>query len=307
MDKIKLSPSALQNLEKCSWMFFCQNLLKIPQRPSTAMSLGLIAHLVLQLMLKPRRKKLFKFVVGQNSIIGSSLEFLCRQQLNKHKIFSEENLDKLNTFIMTGLRTDFYCEGSTKILTEQWIKLEDDNYIIRGIIDKLIFYDHKKIHCLDFKTSKIKFNKKDAENNLQGQIYSLAVLEEYGVIPEFEFIFLKFVRQPIQKLKKFTKRELLGLKSTLTNIATYIQGFGIKEAKSNYAAYDPNRQYICKRMCQYKNPFIYYSLVDIDGKMLKSSFNKADLEPDLKKGINLAIIQRRYNGCLAWKKVNESM
>src|SRR3990167_257706 len=106
MDKIKLSPSALQNLEKCSWMFFCQNLLKIPQRPSTAMSLGLIAHLVLQLMLKPRRKKLFKFVVGQNSIIGSSLEFLCRQQLNKHKIFSEENLDKLNTFIMTGLRTD---------------------------------------------------------------------------------------------------------------------------------------------------------------------------------------------------------
>ena len=302
MEKVRLSPTAVTLEAKCSLLFYLQTILKLPQKPGLGATLGTIAHLCLELLIKKRRKKTVEQVLAAKTIIGTSVEFLCRRQLNKHNIYSEENLDKLNGFILTGLKNDFYCEGADKVLIEQKIQIESDNWILSCRLDKIAIYPNK-IKVIDLKSQKQKFSEEELQNNFQSQCYSLAIWEKYGIIPDVEFLLLKFVREPWQKVKRFTKTELKGLRHTLDTIAEHVRTYDHKKAHSNIAAHDPSRHFVCKYFCSYKNDFIYYSLVDDEGKTIKSSFDSSDL----KTGAGQAIIKRRHNGCVYWKKLNESM
>ena len=302
MEKVRLSPTAITLEQKCSLLFFYQVIQKLPQQPGTGALLGTGAHLVLELLFKKRRKKTVEQILSANSILGTSVEFLCRRYLKKNNIFSEENLDKLNGFILTGLKNDFYCEGADKVLLEQKIQIESDTWVMNSRLDKIAIYPNK-IRCVDFKSQKQRFSEGELANNFQGACYSLAIWEKYGIIPTIEFLLLKFVRQPWQKVKKFTKTELKGLRHTLDIIAEHVRTYDHKKAHSNIAAHDPARHFVCKYFCSYKNDFIYYSLVDDDGITLKSSFNMSDLKAEGDQ----AIIKRRHNGCAHWKKLNESM
>ena len=83
---------------------------------------------------------------------------------------------------------------------------------IRGFIDKLFLYKDTKYALIrDFKTSKETFKGKDAKDNMQDLMYSLAVKH---LFPEYEnkqseFLFLKFDLIPDVKKSGIVRMEPL--------------------------------------------------------------------------------------------------
>ena len=113
----------------------------------------------------------------------------------------------MKDMIFNGLSYDFFGKDLDKP-TEEFsekdfdiVKSDGDiKYKIRGFIDKLFLYKKQKFALIrDFKTSKDVFKGKDATDNLQDLMYSLAVK---NLFPEYsnrvsEFLFLKFDLDPM--------------------------------------------------------------------------------------------------------------
>ena len=114
----------------------------------------------------------------------------------------EDNVQMMKEMTLNGLMYDFFGNTDQEPTEEHSEKdfhiVVDDGtvkYKIRGFIDKLFLYKDKKFALIrDFKTSKETFKGKDAEDNMQDLMYSLAVKH---LFPEYEtkqseFLFLKF-------------------------------------------------------------------------------------------------------------------
>ena len=223
----------------------------------------------------------------------------------KLKVNDEENLDLIYMMIQTGLQSDFFCNGSLLVEAEAEFKLEEEDYIINGFIDKLAKFTDTNYKIYDYKSSKAKFSKEEIDFNLQNLMYSLAVFKTKGHIPDVSFIFLKFKKQPIQEAPKPTAEQLEGFKAYLSYVAGYISSFDEKKAVENLAAKSFKKKWMCgsdvegKWICPSRLPVTFYIGVDENDKFIKSSFNKEGLINDPKiKLIN----KKEYKGCPFWRK-----
>lgn len=306
IEKIKLSPTRVQSLNKCSWVYYCTEILRLPQITHPAAICGTIAHLALELLQKRKHFKTYKNLVKRSSIFGTSIEFLCAKHLYKENIYSVENVTKLDNFIITGCKSDFFPEGAKKVITEEKITIEQDDFILTSKIDKIALYEKDdaihQIKVWDYKSSKQKFAGAELDSNLQAGTYSLAIWWKYKIIPELSFVFLKFNQKPFQAVKKFTHDQLMDILSTYKKIAEHVRHFDHAKAVSNMAAQSESYRWLCgslqpgKFCCAFRKPFNYFALVDEEGKVLRSSFEKGKLKPQE----GCTIIARTYAGCPHW-------
>ena len=158
----------------------------------------------------------------------------------------------------------------------------------------------------------MKFDQKKINDNDQAFVYRIAIFKEYNIIPDVEFIFLKFPNSPIQVAPKVTPESLNGYIKYVNFIAGESKKMNEENSQLRLAACDPKKRWKCGKAqtpeeeargvwcCAYKFPKKYYSVIDKDGKIVYSSF---DPIPDSKL-VSFAggkVVQKEYAGCPAFK------
>ena len=251
-----LSASRIKTLQQCSWKYFCNYILKLPDKSNDGASRGWICHLIFELLGEPRHKKHYDLIIKEGSIFAcppiSKLTLYHAKRLN---VDDDENLKLIDSMTVNGLHCDFFGEDEQvpdEAISEKdfdiEIEGEDVSYRMKGFIDKLFLYKDKSYALIrDFKSSKQVFKGKEVTDNLQHLMYSLAVKHLY---PEFktresEFLFLKFDLtkdmfenngKGVLSMSMVSDEELIGLEYELTEIQAYIDSFDEEKAVSNFAA-----------------------------------------------------------------------
>jgi hypothetical protein len=260
-DNVRLSASRISTVEKCSWVYWCKYINKLPDSSNTGASRGSVCHNIFEYLGKKRHKKHFDSIIKKNSISGSkAVSKLVETQARAQDppVDSGEDLDMIDSFIVNGLNYDFYGESRGKpfeAVSEKTFDIEfeegDKKYYIYGFIDKLFLYDKgRKAVIRDFKTSKKVYVGKEITNNLQNLIYCLAVKKLYPNCEELqtEFLFLKFDLdsdllgldgEGVLKMSPMSLSELDGFEYHLTEIQSYLNNFNYDTACSNFAADQP--------------------------------------------------------------------
>jgi hypothetical protein len=309
-----ISASRTKTLENCTWIYWCNYHLKLPQKQNEGALRGTIVHLVFELLLKPRHIEHFKAIYKNFSLSASpALKRMVEKNCSKFEkqydlpMTSRENYELLDKMIIVGLKYDFFGKGGKVVEPEYEFALEneDPKYKVRGFIDKPIKYSKtKEIKIVDYKSSKKKFSKDELCGNLQAMIYSLAAKKTWPKLkPKVEFLFLRFPKSPSQELE-FSDDELRGLEFYLAYIYEIINDFNEEDAKSSYAKNKENVKWLCKAgrtwRCPYLDPFKYYRVINKEGNVIKSS-----LKNNLIAGEGETVEKAEYEGCPAWKNNKE--
>lgn len=315
-----LSASKIKTFESCSWKYWCNYHLKLPQENNDGARRGTVCHLIFELLVKSKHKKHFDLIMEAQTLDASpAVKRLVKKSLVKEEGYSEENYLLCEEMIIVGLDNDFYGAKGEVNSPEKEFLLENENpkYKIRGFIDKPVEYN-KKLKIVDYKSSKSKFNKNELNSNVQAMTYTLAAQTIWPKLKNVlvEFLFLRFPKSPSQQIR-FTKEQLSGFEYYLEHVYTIINNFTESDATSNLASTKPmpkRDEGFCGPLncgfakhkgqlkkdgtlmwhCPFKFDFEYYSLIDADGNLLKNSFNKEDL--DESKG---EIKHQSYGGCPA--------
>ena len=302
-DLVYLSASRMKTIQLCSWQYFVKYILKVPDTSNDGSRRGSVCHGVLEHLVKPKHFDKYQKVIKAGSIEGCPVvERYVRKYLRILEGYSEENYEMCDSFILCGLRTDFFGEGGKVLDPEIYFELKDGkDYFALGYIDKVILYEKQKIvKIVDYKTSKSKFRGEELESNVQAMIYTLAAKQLWpDYTPVVEFIFLKFPKSPVQSLS-FTDTELSGFERFISHFYNNILvGFDEKRGRNNFAIDGGFKtKWLCGPTksgweCPVKNELTYYCLVDKDSKkILKSSF-----EPDIPIKPNTILEKRIYSGC----------
>ena len=303
-----LSASRLKTLETCSWSYWCNYILKLPQKQNEGAQRGTVCHLVFEMLVKKKHKKHYDKIIKANTIDGSPaivrLVMKHLRQMEKSSdlpMTNEENTELVWDMIMVGLKYDFFGRGGKVDNPEFEFLLESKNpeYKIRGFIDKPIAYKRgKKIKIVDYKSSKYKFRGEELRSNVQAMTYTLAAKKHWpGFKPTAEFLFLRFPRSPVQQLE-FTEEQLKGFEYYLSYAYFKINNYTEEDATSNYAADTKKNAWLCKVgkwRCPYIDGYDYYSLKDKEGNQIASSFKKVEMEKIKVKGQK--IVKEKYEGC----------
>mgnify|MGYP003671336238 CR=1 FL=1 len=303
-----LSASRLKTLETCSWSYWCNYHLRLPQKQNEGALRGTVCHLVFEMLVKKKHKKHFNKIFKAGTIKSSPA---VHRMVMKHLIqmensfdlpmTNEENTELVDDMIVVGLNCDFFGKGGKVDKPEHEFLLEnkDPAYKIRGFIDKPVLYKKgKKIKIVDYKSSKYKFRGEELHSNVQAMVYTLAAQKEWeGYEPTVEFQFLRHPRKPLQQLQ-FNKEQLRGLEYYLAHSFHIVNNFTEETASTNYAADKKKDAWLCKIgkwRCPYIDPYDYFVIVNKEKEEIKKSFKKKELENVLGKGQKIE--KRSYEGC----------
>ena len=66
---IKLSASRIKTLQSCSWMYYCNYNLKLPQKNNSGAMRGTVAHLIFEILANPRHQHYVTKIVKSGKIV----------------------------------------------------------------------------------------------------------------------------------------------------------------------------------------------------------------------------------------------
>lgn len=328
MSNVILSPSKISTHSKCSWVYYMNYILKFKSPGNSGSARGSVVHIIFECLLNPRRRGLFNKILLDNTVKKSPSVVELIKKLSIKNDLTEEfdnkgnhNFDLIDNMILVGLKSDFYCEGSKEISAEQEIYYKDKEgrYEFRGIIDKIAKYKNNSYKIFDYKSSSEKYKGEEKDFNLQSLIYSLWFQKQYGIIPFFRFIFLRFEGDPFID-KQYTNEELNGFEEYLIYIASYLDDFGLDKAKLNLAAdkgYPTDGSFSGMLACGYgkypghknkagKEYFVcpmkfartLYVVLDTDGQIKYSTDNVDCIKSNEWEFVKVM----NYSGCPYWNR-----
>jgi hypothetical protein len=314
-NKVAISPSRIDTLSHCSQKYYANYFLKIPDKGNPGSSRGSSVHDMMEFLAQPENRPLREKLRKLDSIKNSEIWDRVVSYANKYNVGDEGNLDMINDFLVVALKFDVQPENTKEELAEIPFDFEviegDLNFRVRGKMDKLYIMQGqgKKnskalfVNYLDYKSSKSKFNKQKIEGNLQGGIYQYAISVLYPELElkRFDFLFLKFDKEPIQEFKLLGKEEMGGFLIYLTDIQRQINNFSEKNIGDNLGILKPETKFLCGPsksgwICPHQRPTNYFVLLNSEGNILDSAFTEVELCTKLKEG--LKIEERVYPGCL---------
>ena len=313
-----LSASRIKTLETCSWTYWCNYHLKLPDKSNDGANRGTVCHLIFELLLNKKHKSHFVKIQKQASIKSSkAINRLVIKHMKKLDIYTDENYEMVDKMIVVGLNQDFYLDGAKLGEAEQefLIDSESPKYKIRGFIDKNGFYPKDKLFkIVDYKSSKVKFKDDELTANIQALTYTLATKksnkfkEISGKIKRVvaQFIFLRFPKQPVQEVE-ITEEQLNGYEKYLEYIYEVACKFSSKTAISNFAADSTEKKWLCKAgktwVCPYYHPYKYYEVYD-ENEALKKTYFIDTVPAKLPDGYVKKL--KQYDGCPAHNKPKKS-
>lgn len=343
-DLTPLSASKIKKAQSCSWSYWATYHLKVPDASNDGASRGWICHLIFELLGADKHRKIYDEIILKDSIfLCEPIKRLVGYHAKKLNVNDPDNLKMIDDMTMAGLHFDFFGQARgepDEAISEQAFDISVDEaetlYRLRGFIDKLFFYKKEELAIIrDFKSSKSVFKGKEATDNLQDLIYTLAVRK---LFPNFkkrqvEFLFLKFDLHASGNLKmaEISDTELAGLECYLTGVQSFLDQFDEFDAVSNFAGaqdypadgsfggplmcgkdgfkiskgkplLDDNGNPIVAYICPYRKPLDYIALKNKEGKIIRGFFldEKENIPINTEEGEFLEEI--RYSGCPYWNK-----
>jgi hypothetical protein len=317
-----LSASRIKTLENCSWLYWVNYHLKLPQIQNEGAKKGDICHRVFELLLDKKHNKKFKKIITSDSITEiPAIERLIKIYAKKLQLeLNHEKSLQIHRMIMVGLKTDFFVKGGKIISPEYKFEIYNENpeYLIKGFIDKPAV-KKDTIIIDDFKSSKKKYEGEDNESNIQAMMYSLASTKLWpDKKPLVRFIFLQFPEEPLMPVS-FNSDTLKGFEYYLASIQKRVNEFsegcatrdfafdkanvGAGEFKGKlicgYATYPNQKKKDGNPMwhCPYKFAFHYYAIKKND-VLVYTTF---DANVVLKEGET--IHPMKYDGCPKFRNV----
>jgi hypothetical protein len=314
-----LSASRIKTLESCSWLYWANYHLKLPQKQNDGARKGDVCHRIFELLLNPKHKEKYNKITKGETLSEvpaiPRLITIYSKQIGLN--LTAEVYAQIEKMILVGLKTDFFVKGGKLVAPEFKFELKNEEpyYYIKGFIDKPYIVKNK-IVIDDFKSSKKKFTGEDKESNMQALIYSLAATKIWPDLkPVVRFIFLQYPDDPLMTVE-FSKETLRGFEMYLESVQQRIDNFSEKEAKANFA-FDQNDakngefkgKLMCgfasqagekkkdgtpKWHCPYKFAFNYY-LIKKDGTVKGTVFEEEKEKVKLKEGETLELM--KYEGC----------
>jgi hypothetical protein len=255
-----LSASRISTAKSCSWKYWCNYHLKLPEKTNDGALMGTVCHALFECLGNPRHKKHYAKIIKKQDIAASpACERLITYGLNKFGIFTDERLKLVKAMCLNGLNYDFYAErysdqyGNPNIEDSEsafdiTIEKPEVKFRIKGFIDKLWLFKHKTCALIrDFKSSKKIYTNNEMEENLQNLIYVYAVKHLYPSIikQRVEFLFLRFPLDAMHEENGIVhglpldENALTGLENYLTLVQQYIDTFDESVAKSDMAKSRP--------------------------------------------------------------------
>lgn len=251
----KLSASRIKTAQTCSWTYWCNYKLKLPDAGNDGSSRGTICHNIFEL-LGDKHKREYNKIVKEGTIWNTEIvSAQVKKEAEDLAVSDPENMELIDEMIVNGLRCDFFGDENEKPLiaeSERFFDLEINKpeqgirYAVRGYIDKLFVYKDNSVIIRDFKSSKQVFKGKEITDNLQNLIYCLAIKHLMPETePQSEFLFLRFdldrdllgnSGKGRMKMDKISLEELEGFEYQLTQFQEYLDNFDEASAKSNLAA-----------------------------------------------------------------------
>lgn len=326
-DKIvALSASRIKKAIDCSWQYYCNYVLKLPDESNDGAKRGSVVHLVLELLLKDKRRDLVKTLIENEDPFSSpSVKRLAFKHAKLLGVDDDENFQMIKDFILVGLNSDFYCEGNGEEKVELFppekkfdLTNEEPVYRVLGFIDKIAFYPKSGIiRVVDYKTSKQKFSKEELDFNIQALTYSLAARKLFKGVKRVvvEFLFLKFKKNPSLKCE-FSVEDLEMFEGYLGEMSELLSSFDEEKAKHNYA-YDAgfSKKWLCGKVkgdlnkagqpayiCKCKYPFDYYE-ASKGGSILRCAMEKSILVSEFEGQKGVSIKKKHYGGCPRFKGI----
>lgn len=325
-DKESLSPlsaSKIKTFENCSWLYWANYILKLPQLKNEGAKKGEICHWIFELLINNKHIDHYNKIIKQDSIVGSlAVERLVKFYIKKVALENTQaNLLQIDKMILVGLKNDFFIKDGVLVAPEFKFDLlnEIKGFRIKGFMDKP-FIVGGRIIIDDYKSSKKKYEGEEQESNVQALIYSYAAKQIWpNLKPTVRFIFLQYPENPIMETD-FKDDVLKGFELYLSETQEKINNFTKKDAISYFAAdrSTPEGEFKGKLLCgfakypgqlkkdgtkmwacPFKFKFDYFILKDKQGKIIKTSFKQEEL--DNKKG---TITKELYPGCPRWNKEN---
>ena len=305
---VRLSASRVKCASECSWRYFCKYILKVPDVSNDGARRGSVTHAVLECLQrshKPRREQYVKMMQdSKDAMIVPAIKRMVEVQSRHYElVLDEENLDMISTFILVGLKFDFYLDEFELQDPElAFDHTEDAKYRMIGFIDKHgVVGDCARI--VDYKTSKMKFSEKELGFSIQALMYMLYLKKLYPNLKKIDcdFLFLKFTQKPLQRISlegKELEDSLLGVEEYLIYMNQVLTDFNLEKAMANFAKDEEDKKWLCGRnpkkwKCPFRNKVKYYVVEDADGKILSSDRDKSKLEA--KEGQEIKT--KLYTGC----------
>lgn len=317
-----ISASRIKTFENCSWLYWGNYHLKLPQIQNDGAKKGEVCHNIFELLLNKKHKHNFDQIIKLDSVSGSkSVERLIKTYLKKLALPTDlTTFIQIDKMILVGLKTDFFVKDGTLVAPEFKFDIynEEPKYHLKGFMDKPYLRGHEVI-IDDFKSSKKKFEGEDEESNLQALFYSLAAKKLWPDLePKVRFIFLQFPEDPLMEVK-FTSEALKGFEYYLDMMQNKVMNFSEAEATKNFAAdmivkgNEFKGKLLCgfashpkekkkdgtkKWHCPYKFPFDYFIVRKESGEIAYTAFEKPTV---LKPGEKIE--SAKYEGCPRFKSV----
>jgi len=188
IDDIRLSASALSTYEDCPLRFKFGTVLRVPTRPKTYFSLGTAVHAVCEAM---ARRKMEGETVGFDVTL-SALDSFWSSVGYPSKKKEEEDRTKACEMVATYVAWE-ETNRNAVVDAERWFEFSIDGVRFVGSIDRVERTPEGRYVVVDYKTgSSNGFTKKGLPENIQLNLYCLAVQEIFGELPErATFYFVK--------------------------------------------------------------------------------------------------------------------
>ena len=215
--KLSLSYTNLNTYYLCAFRFYLDNVLKVNSFTSSFdTQIGELFHYVLSKSYEDN----FDFDKEFNYFLKDK-EFSSKEQ------FYISKLEKELRLIVDFLKEFNLNTGLTNSMREKRIVIDNDNYVFKGIIDKIMYkdYDGKTLlSIIDYKTGKASFDIYNSYYGLEMQLpLYLYLISKSGLFKDYEVVGLyleKILDSEVNITKGKTYKELKYDNLKLTGIST---------------------------------------------------------------------------------------
>ena len=305
-NEINISASSLKTLNNCTFKFYCERLLRLPQVSNPKTELGQLCHRILYFLRLKKHLHIYDLIIKNGIYYYKPLARYIKIYCIKYNISKEIESD-LNDLILLALtKINFYHKGAIEIFKpELKFEITIGKYNLKGFIDSGAIYsinDKKEALLYDYKSQSVRFSKKELEDELQSTVYQYYIYTKYKIPCSVEFVMLRhegtkrLPNKHIQRIEPKSEDELKGFEKYLEYIGNIINNFGYDDAIGSFC----NNENFCKYICQFKSSFDYKILLDSAGKILKMVRMEEKLEA--KAGERIEV--KRYSGCPKWFGIN---
>lgn len=214
-ESLKLSATAFDLYLKCPMQFKFDQILNVPTKPSTMMSLGTIVHRVFQLVAEKIKK-------GDKVNEKEAFDILEKNwSSTSYNIKQKEDEDKQSAKEMIREYLNWIKINPNEIVeVEKKFNMKIADVKVTGKIDLVMKTPKGEYQVFDFKTGNTSKSKKQATEDTQMNLYPLAVKDLYGKLPEKSSLY--YIAKNLIIDNEIISKNVMDVKSKLERVVESI-------------------------------------------------------------------------------------